>query len=120
MLFSTGVRVSIQVLVVSCFCSIGRNMPAEVHSYFVEHVTQFMDLLKHNDPLLRGQSYYFIGCLVSGYLHHRPAMDLNVFDLLSGVLLTIMQDESAIAAKMACEGLALTVDRLLESFVYSQ
>jgi hypothetical protein len=124
MLFgSRKVRVSVQVLLVSVSCQMALHFPAAMRVHIQQHLNGYMELLKHSDPLLRGQAYYFIGCLISGYIGSRgratvAGMDdwsLDVFSLLWTVLNSIMTDDSAIAAKMACEALALATDHLLSS-----
>lgn len=124
MLFgSRKVRVSVQVLLVSVSCQLALHFPSAMRSHVQTHLNGYMELLKQSDPLLRGQAYYFIGCLISGYIGARGRAtiagiddwSLDVFSLLWTVLNSIMTDDSAIAAKMACEALALATDRLLAS-----
>jgi hypothetical protein len=118
MLFDQSLRISVQVLVVACFCSLSVPLPIPLQICLKKRISQFIDLLKHSDPLLRGQAYYFIGCFMCGWLQAKSRIDwpeLDVFELLGTILHSTMQDDSAIAAKMACEGLSICTEPLLAS-----
>ena len=115
------VRVSVQVLVVACAGHLAFHYTAYFQSYIKDRLTSFLELLKHTDPLLRGQVYLFVGSIITGYLNTRSTLkveekwDLDVFNLLWTLLFSVMKDDSAISAKMACEALAMTVEPVLSS-----
>ena len=118
MLFDQSLRISVQVLVVACFCALSVPLPIPLQYCLKRKLPQFMDLLKHSDPLLRGQAYYFVGCFICGWLQTKHRIDwpeIDVFELLGTILHSTMQDDSAIAAKMACEGLSICTEPLLAS-----
>lgn len=118
MLFDQSLRISVQVLVVACFCALSVPLPLPVQLCLKRRLPQFMELLKHSDPLLRGQAYYFVGCFTCGWLQTRHRIDwpeLDIFELLGTILHSTMQDDSAIPAKMACEGLSICTEPLLAS-----
>lgn len=118
MLFDQTLRISVQVLVVACFCSLSVPLPIPLQHCLKRRLPQFLELLKHSDPLLRGQAYYFIGCFICGWLQTKHRIDwpeIDVFELLGSILHSTMQDDSAIAAKMACEGLSICAEPLLAS-----
>lgn len=118
MLFDQSLRISVQVLVVACFCALSVPLPLPLQHCLKRRLPQFIDLLKHSDPLLRGQAYYFVGCFMCGWLQTKHRIDwpeLDVFELLGTILHSTMQDDSAIAAKMACEGLSICTEPLLAS-----
>jgi hypothetical protein len=118
MLFDQQLRISVQVLVVACFCALSVPLPIPLQHCLKRRLPQFIELLKHSDPLLRGQAYFFIGCFMCGWLQAKSRIDwpeLDVFELLGTILHSTMQDDSAIAAKMACEGLSICTEPLLAS-----
>ena len=55
MLFDQQLRISAQVLVVACFCSLSLSLPLPLQRCLKRRLPQFLDLLKHTDPLFEAK-----------------------------------------------------------------
>jgi hypothetical protein len=116
------VKVSVQVLVVACSALLAHRYPKQLQPHMKEKLPTYMELLKNSDQFLRGQAYMFVGSLIAGYLGQRSSLrdewNLDVFNLLWTLLFSVMKDDSAIAAKMACQALS-TASPLVQASEYA-
>jgi len=133
-------RVSSQVLVMMCLAQLCRHSaewcvledieapPLQpLHQWLTAKYSALWDLLHHSDPLLRGQTAYFFGCWLHAHLTSLPPSVpylfasslfggcLEVPRLIDLLLDMCLYDTQSVAAKLACQALALCLMPLAHS-----
>lgn len=111
-------RVTVQVLVISCYCSLSLIMPEQFVLILQQDIEKVIGFLKHSDALLRGQAYYLVGCIAKGCIENQRLADFPTFQVeeqLSFVLDRAINDESSLASKMACNSVFLPIEAITHS-----